>query len=124
MVKSTFLFPATIGIESSLSDELEEKLVSRNLIHYTSELLEKGLQNEDELGAALQKALTVLGAAQVPAYMHFKKIFVCKGHDIVPDWLASTLGMQLILLNANVDNPVVARLQIEVLSNTHPNEQH
>ncbi|HEX6191633.1 MAG TPA: hypothetical protein VFZ42_04680 [Chitinophagaceae bacterium] len=123
MTESLYLYPATLELQPNLSEVLEDKLVDRNLMHYASSLLEKGLQDADELNMALCKALTALDSAQVPAYMHFKKVFVSRGHDIVTDWLVSTLALRLIMLNANVTNPVVAHLQIEVLSNNHHNEQ-
>ena len=124
MTETLYLHPAPLEMQPNLSDELEEKLVDRNLIHYASSLLEKGLQDADELNMALCKALTALDSAQVPAYMHFKKVFVSRGHDIVADWLVSTLALRLIMINANVTNPVVAHLQVEVLSNCHLNDKH
>lgn len=100
----------------SLLEEIEEMENSRKLIHYASCLLEKGLPDEDELELALQKAITAITAARLPVHCHFRKIFVSSDHDLKTDWLVSELGLRLILMNANVLNPVVARWQVKVLS--------
>jgi hypothetical protein len=97
-------------------DEIEDRMIDRELTHYASCLLEKGLHDEAELQFALKKAVTALSTAHLPATHHFKKVFICVGSELKSDWLVSDLGLKLILMNADVSNPVVARLQIEVLT--------
>jgi hypothetical protein len=103
----------------SILEEFEEQINEQGLVHYASCLLEKGLPDEDDLEAALQKAIIAVSAARLPMHRHFRKIFVWDDHDMKTDWLVSDLGLQLILMNANVANPLVARWQIEILSNMH-----
>jgi hypothetical protein len=120
MVQSIILYPSYYDTHSSVMDELEEKLIQLELTHYASWLLENGLHDMDELECALQKAITALNAAHLPANHHFKKIFICCSGELQEDWLVSDLGLRLIIMNADVSNPVVARLQIEVLSHPLP----
>ena len=116
MVNSLILYPSYFETHSSLIDEIEDRMIERELTHYASGLLEKGLHDEAELEFALQKAVTALSAAHLPATRHFKKVFICVGAELKRDWLVSDLGLRLIMMNADVSNPVVARLQIEVLT--------
>ena len=97
-------------------EELEERIAEKELVNYASELLDKGIKDEEELEIAMHKAITALSTAHLPASHHFKKIFISVGHDIKNDWLVSDLGLRLIMMNADVSNPVVAKLQIEILS--------
>ena len=115
--KTLIKYPSYIDTYSSLLDDIGERLAALELTHYASQLLEKGLHDE-ELEMAMHKAIKVLTAARFPSIRHFKKIFISQGGEIKKDWLVSELGIKLIMLNADVENPVVARLQIEILS--HP----
>lgn len=116
MVQSLALYPAYFYYNSSVMDEFEESLIERTLTHYASQLLKSCVEDESELEAAIQKALTALNTVHLPASHHFKKIFISLGPEVKTDWLVSDLGFRLIILNADVSNPVVARLQVEMLS--------
>jgi len=101
---------------STFLDEFEERIADSALHHYASELLEKGLHDEEELKQALQKAITALCAAHMSCRQHVKKVFISYGDNIRNDWLVSDLALRLIIMNADVSNPVIARLQVELLS--------
>jgi hypothetical protein len=103
---------------STTPKSFDETSTVTNLTFYASQLLTQGLENLTELEKALQKALTVLTTATIPVTVHFKTVFICERRAIKKDWLVSELGLRLIILNAAVTNPAVARLQIELLS-TH-----
>src|SRR5438477_11559026 len=94
-------------------------LAAARLHHYASSLLENSLHDEHELQQALQKAIMACRAAGLPVLQNFKTIFISSAGDTKIDWLVSDLGLQLILLNADVSNPLVARLQAQV-----PNRDH
>jgi hypothetical protein len=96
----------------------EDSLVAAHLTHYASRLLDKGLHDPGELEQALHKAIIACRAAGLPVTDNFKTIFICSGgcDTVTTDWLVSDLGLQLILLNADVSNPLVARLQVQVLA--------
>ena len=119
MATNLVLYSTQPDYYAELMDEVEERLAERALHHYASELLAKAIRDQDELEQALQKAMTALCAAHLPCRQHMKKVFISYGHDIKNDWLLSDLAMRLILMNADTSNPVVARLQVELLSD-HP----
>lgn len=102
--------------QNHLFEELEERWSTRVLVHYASSLLERGLCREIELAQALQKAIHALNLASMPAYRHFRKVFVAMGNQLRTDWLVSDLGMRLLLLSSDTDNPVLAKMQIEILT--------
>jgi hypothetical protein len=116
MIKSLILYPSWFDTHSSMMDEIEDRLTDMELHHYASCLLEKGLNDETELELALQKAVTALGAVHLPATKHFKKVYICVGGELKTDWLVSDLALGLIMMNADVANPAVAKLQIRILT--------
>ena len=116
MTQHLVLYSSYIDTHSALLDEFEERVADSALHHYASELLEKGLHDEDELEEALQKAITALCAAHLPCRRHIKKVFISDTDSIRNDWLVSDLAFRLIMVNADVSNPNVAKLQVELLS--------
>ncbi|HMH33077.1 MAG TPA: hypothetical protein VK543_08595 [Puia sp.] len=102
--------------DSLLAMDKEEMFFAFNLRYYASRLLLNGLHDEAELETAIQKAITACLVAGLSLSLHFKNIFVCSS-EIKKDWLVSGLALQLILLNAEVSNPLVAALQVGILSN-------
>jgi hypothetical protein len=114
MVKDSILLYGSAG-EAELANDIKEMFFTRNLKHYASCLLLNALHDESELEAAVQKAFTACLVAGLPVQRHFKHIFVCAG-EIKEDWLVSGLAIQLIVLNADVSNPLVAKLQVGILS--------
>ncbi len=116
MMQYPVLYKAYFDEDSADRNDLEEALSVLNLHHYASLLLRMGFGDEVYLQQALQKAITACKAANLPANRHFKLVFICSGNNIREDWLVSDLGLQLILLNADVSNPKAARWQIQILS--------
>jgi|SRR5882672_633838 len=116
MQNSLVLYPSYFELHSAILDDIEDKLGDMAFTHYASQLLENGLRGEEELEAALDKAITALRAAHLPAYKHFREVFICKQEGVSKDWLVSDLGFRLIIMNADVSNPAVAKWQVEVLS--------
>jgi len=99
----------------------EDSLAAAHLTHYARQLLDSGL-HEPELEGALHKAIIACRAAGLVVADNFKAVFVCSPACTTIDWLVSDLGLQLILLNADVSNPLVAKLQVQVLSILHGGE--
>jgi hypothetical protein len=94
--------------------EMEDRIICGGLTHYASRLLEKCFQDKTELERSLQKAFRALRSANLPVSKHFRTVFVC-GNELTADWMISDLGLRLLLINADVSNPVVARLQVQIL---------
>lgn len=116
MFPDLIIYPSYADTYTNVIDDIREILISRQLIHYAGSLQERAMLAEEELEEAVQKALMVCVSAGVSPTEHFKSIFVYAGEALKKDWLVSDLGLQLILLNADIGNPVVARLQVELAS--------
>jgi hypothetical protein len=116
MAREILLYPVYNDMQAHWVEDAAERMAEKELVNYASQLLGHGIDDEMELETAMHKAITALSAAHMPASHHFKKVFICVGHDIKYDWLVSNLGLRLIVMNADVSNPVVARLQIDMLS--------
>ena len=94
--------------------ESEDRIICSGLTHYASHLLQKCFCDMDELERSMQRAITALRAAHIPPSQHFRTVFLC-GSELKCDWLISDLGLRLLLINADVSNPQVGRLQVEIL---------
>lgn len=116
MLPDVIIYPAYTDPYSSVMDEVREILISRQLVHYASSLRERCLLEEAAIEKAVQKALVVCVSAGISPAEHFKHVFLYEGDALKKDWLVSDLGLQLILLNADISNPVVARLQVELVA--------
>lgn len=104
---------------SDVFREIEERMMDSCLTHYASWLLDRGLRDESELEDALHKAMSVLCAARLSCHHHFKKVYVSQQGQIKTDWLVSDLGMRMIIMHADAGNPVMAALQVQLLSEKH-----
>jgi len=118
MFPDLILYASGTDTYSNVLDDVREILLSRRLIHYAASLEERCMLDEVQLEKAVQRALRVCISAGISPTEHFRSIFVYAGAAIRRDWLVSDLGLKLIMLNADVSNPVIARMQIELLSNT------
>jgi len=114
MLSSVIVYGET---DTGFFEHLEDSFIAKNLTHYASELLGKGLYDEEELDTALHKAMNALTRASLPVVKHFRVVYVSEQGIIKRDWMVSDLGYRLIIFNADVSNPVVAKLQVEVLAN-------
>ncbi|MGN6293554.1 MAG: hypothetical protein ACTHMV_12495 [Chitinophagaceae bacterium] len=104
------------GQEFRTFQELEDRVIERNLTHYASWLLGRGLRNQGELEEALGKAMKALTSARLACYRHFKKIYISQQGQLKPDWLVSDLGMRMIIMHTDAENPAMASLQVQVLT--------
>ncbi len=95
--------------------ECEDRIICGSLTHYASALLQRCFQDREDLLRSLHRAIIALRSAGVPASRHFRTVFL-GGNELTEDWLISDLGLRLLLINANVLNPNVARLQVQILS--------
>jgi hypothetical protein len=116
MLSDVILYPSYADTYARILDDGKELFITHDLTHYASMLIENCVSDEIALGRAVQKAMTVCITAGITPTEHFRTIFIYSDHMLIRDWLVSDLGLQLIILNADVTNPVVARLQLELLS--------
>ena len=95
--------------------ESGDRIICSGLTHYASQLVQKCFYDMNEFQLSMQRAITALRAAHIPPTQHFRTVFLC-GSELKEDWLISDLGLRLLLINADVSNPQVGRLQVEILS--------
>ena len=98
-------------------EEFKQLMFDIELSYLASELLNYGFISPNEIEEAVNRAVRICKTAGLNIKKNFKPIYVYKNGDIVCDWRLSALGRKLVFLNANSDNPFVARLQIELVSN-------
>ena len=117
MVNSLSIYPSHLETHFSMIDEFEELLAERELSHFAGRILERALRDEEELDEAVHHSIRALRSARIPPNRHFKKVYIAYGGEIRSDWLVSDLGLRLIITHADASNPVMAMLQVELLSN-------
>lgn len=118
MNQEIILHPLYTDFFSSWRSELEDRIRETAFTHYASHLLNDAIPDETELEKALQKALHALVAVKMPVTNHFKAVYICSKGQLKKDYLVTDLGLRLILLNTDTANPIVARLQVEILTNS------
>jgi hypothetical protein len=95
----------------SFRQDLEDLFFRRQCKHYVSEILQQGIIVADDLEQAVTRAIKTCLLAGLPVHRHFQSIYVCAG-ETQKDWLVSDLAFQLIVLNANAANSIIARMQL------------
>lgn len=94
---------------------LQESIMDRELHYFASELTELGVMENDDMLQAINRAMQICRTNGIPVRAHFKSIYLSRGGQLFADWRLSDLGRKLVLLNGNPLNPVIARLQLEIL---------
>lgn len=105
--------------ENNLEDSLgnfRDLFFSRQMKYLASDLLQEGL-SPVEIRKAVQKAMTSCQTAEMEIRQHFIPVYTQVDGMLVNDCKLSRLGYGLVLLNAVVSNPLVARWQIKVMRN-------
>lgn len=99
--------------EDSL-EEFLDVLFYRGMDYFASDLLDKGLTPKD-LSEAIKRAMLAGKTAGLELRRHFIPVYTQFEGTLVKDCKLSKLGYALLLMNANVANPVVANWQMQVL---------
>ena len=87
---------------------------SFRLKHLASDLLEQGLSPE-QITEAVVKAMTVGKSSGLEIDQHFRPVFTGIEKQVVSDCKLSHLAYGLVLMNADVELPVVGDFQVSVL---------
>lgn len=96
-------------------DDFLTALTDVELCFYASSLLDMGFQNMNEVYDAIGRAMKFFNALHIPSKAHFKIVYLYRNGDILIDWLLSPMARKLVLLNADPGNPLVARIQLQLL---------
>jgi hypothetical protein len=100
-----------------ISNVLEDALNERNLIFTAASLTNMGFESMDEIAQAVERAITICNCNGLSVTEHFKTVYISDhdSHTVRRDWKLSKLGYTLVMMNGSCENPVVGRLQIEML---------
>ena len=85
-----------------------------NMKYLASDLLDKGLSPK-QITAAVAMAIKVANSSGIENYKHFMPVFSGINHEILQDCKLSDLGYLLVLINADVNLPIVGKFQVDVL---------
>ena len=85
-----------------------------NMTYLASDLLKKGLSPK-QIKKALLKAIKVGKSSGIEIKKHFMPVFTQVNFEIISDCKLSKLAYGLLLLNADVNLPVVGEWQVNVL---------
>ena len=104
--------------ESVNSREIEEAINDRKLLFKAGSLIEIGFASMPEVTAAVERAMKVCYNNGLDIQEHFKAIYISDNdkHTICRDWKLSKLAYTLVMINGACDNPMVGRLQLEILN--------
>lgn len=102
----------------SVLDDFEEAFNNRELHFMASTLEGVGFEPMEEITYAIERAMRICRNCGVPLRKHFKTIYIADDahHMVRRDWRLSKLAYSLVMLNGPTDNPMVGRVQLEILS--------
>lgn len=96
-------------------DNFLDLYFSRHLKYLSSDLLKEGLSAAD-ISKAVRKAMIACKTGGMDIRQHFLPVYTQVDGILFNDCKLSRLGYALILLNADVNVPIVAKLQLSVLN--------
>lgn len=97
---------------SEFLDALDES----NLNFRTSSL-EIIFEDQGEVYLAIKRAMQIFNTCGLPIRNHFKAVYTAdiSIQSVKVEWKLSKLAYCLVILNGNPDNPVVGKMQVELL---------
>lgn len=95
--------------------QFQSTMNERNLHYLASEYLDRHMMDYIEIQSAVKRAMMVCKTLHLPIESHFKPLNVSRSGQVFCDWKLSDLGRKLVLINGNPANPLVAKLQKELI---------
>jgi len=90
---------------------------NKEMKHLASDLLEDGF-TPPQITKAVQKAMAAARTANLAIEQHFFPVYTDLEGNLVKDCKLSNIGYGLVLMNGNVNLPIVAEWQLKILKNT------
>ena len=86
-------------------------------MQFTSASLENIYQSDRDMEMAIARAMRVCSNIGLPLERHFRRRYLANEnlHTLETDWRMSKVAYCLTLVNGNPDNPMVGRIQFELL---------
>lgn len=99
------------------SIELFLEMLTEKELNFYADTLENVYTSTDELNSAVVKAIRICQSMGLPLNEHFKAVYLYDNdaHSVRRDWKLSKLAYYLSIINGNPANPIVGRMQIELL---------
>ena len=87
-------------------------------MQFTSASLENIYQSARDMEMAIARAMRVCSNIGLPLERHFRRRYLANEslHTLETDWRMSKVAYCLTLVNGNPDNPMVGRIQWELLN--------
>ena len=111
---SIVIFQEENILEETLNN-FQDLYYGSQMKYLASDLLNEGL-SPSEILSAVQKAMTICQTAKMELRQHFIPLYTQIDGMLINDCKLSKLGFGLVLMNAEIYNPTVARYQIKVMS--------
>ena len=104
---------------STAFDAFRDAVADHALRFRASDLREAGFEPEEEVSRAVARAMQICSGCGVPIREHFKTVYVGDHHEhtVSRDWMLSRFAYTLVVMNGAADNPLVSRLQFQVIKN-------
>ncbi|ARS37745.1 hypothetical protein CA264_06185 [Pontibacter actiniarum] len=97
-------------------DSFLDSLAEKQLTYYATDLLQqRGCNTMDELSNAVRRATEVCNSMHLPLRENFKVVYRSRNGEVMQDWRLSPMAYMLMVLNANSQNDLVARMQVEMV---------
>jgi len=95
----------------SISDEFEEALRDSTLHYSMRHIILAGITSQENVAAAMERAMQVCSLAGVNIRYHFKQVYVSNENTgaVYTDWLMSRKGFNLMIMQSPELNEQIAR---------------
>ncbi|WP_372643607.1 hypothetical protein [Ancylomarina sp.] len=105
---------------SHLSQDINdffEAIIEKELL-FNSESLQNVYPSEQEMGAAIERAMRICYNVGIPLEKHFRIRYVANHnqHTVTRVWKMSKAAYCLTLINGDLDNLLVSRMQWELIN--------
>lgn len=82
---------------------------------YASEFVMDFDLEEVAINEAIERAVLVCRSSHIPPYRHFRKVYRFVDGVIIKDWRLSPYACFLVLVNADPNNPMIAKFQSSLI---------
>lgn len=86
-------------------------------LYFTAESLMDIYRTKEELKSAIDRAMHICNSIGLPLEQHFRSRYISDNihHIVLQEWKMSKIAYCLTLVNGDPDNPMVGRIQYELL---------
>lgn len=97
-------------------EQFDEAYYHSKMTHYASEIIADYNLSDTEFSEALERTYNVFNTLNLNTDHHIRKIYKTENHQIVYDFKLSPQAYALLLLNSSTHNPLIAKIQYELIN--------